>query len=140
MTKQELKEAKERLVAELNKLKAIELEVNKEEEENEFLKVRETKRILYNALEVLPLRDVKLSIAGFTVSIKPVSAKPIQSESGITLEKNKTCEKVGAKESLTSKVQRLSAINPNLHVTESDKKYPKPAKAWLVKNFGTVEV
>ena len=124
----------------IKELKAIETQVTKEEEEGEFLKVRETKRMLWNVIEMLPLRNIKMTIAGFTITIKPVSEKPIQSESGITIEKNKTVTKVSAVESLTAKVQRLSAINPNLHVTESDKKYPKPAKAWLVKNFGTVEV
>jgi len=140
MTRQELKEKQEELRKQLEELKAIEAEVNKEESEMEFLKVRETRRILSNAIPQLPLKSFRLSVAGFTVSVKPESKKPIQTESGITIEKNKTVTKVSAVESLTAKVQRLSKLNPDIHVTESDKKYPKPAKAWLVKNFGTVEV
>ena len=93
-----------------------------------------------NAIPQLPLKNFRLSIAGFIVVVKPESKKTIQSESGITIEKNKTVTKVSAVESLTAKVQRLSKLYPDLHVTESDKKYPKPARNWLIKNFGTVEV
>ncbi len=140
MTKEELKAKMEELKREMEELKALETQVTKEESEMEFLKVRETRRILSNAISQLPLKNFKGSIEGFIVTVKPES-KSIKTDSGITLEKNKTVERVSvAKESLIAKVQRLSDLNPDLHVTESDKKYPKPAKAWLVKNFGTVEV
>ena len=135
MTKQELKEIREELRKQLEELKAIEAKVNKEEEEYRFLKLRETKRILYNALEALPLNNVKLSIAGFTVSIRPENKKPIQTESGVVIEKNKTSEKITGKESFTTKVARLSRLHPDIHVTHSDLSYPKAAKAWLTKNF-----
>ena len=45
MTKQELRKVREELRKQLEELKAIEAEVNKEEEEYRFLKLRETKRI-----------------------------------------------------------------------------------------------
>ena len=136
MTKQELKEKQEELRKQLEELKAIEAEVNKEESEMEFLRVRETKRMLWNVIEMLLLRNIKMTIAGFTITIKPVSEKPSKELSGVMVEKNKEVEQVSvAKESLIAKVQRLSKLNPDLHVTVSDKKYPKPARNWLLKNF-----
>ena len=86
------------------------------------------------------MKNFKLSIAGFTVSVKPESKRAVQSESGVTVEKNRAVTKVSAVESFTAKVARLSGLHPDIHVTHSDLSYPKPAKAWLVKNFGTVEV
>ena len=134
MTKEELKAKMEELKREMEELKAIETQVTKEESEMEFLKVRETKRILWNVMESLPLKNFKLSVAGFIVTVKPESKK-VKIDSGITLEKNKTVERVSAKESFTAKVARLSGLHPDIHVTHSDLSYPKTAKAWLTKNF-----
>ena len=118
-------------------------ESEREGEIEKLLSIREIKRTLSSIVSLIPEAGIDLIVCSegrlFRFKTKAES-KSVKIDSGVTLEKNKSVTKVTGKESLTAKVQRLSAINPNLHVTESDKKYPKPAKAWLVKNFGTVEV
>ena len=87
------------------------------------------------------LRSVKINVNGFDVQINPtktVTTKKVASN--VTIEKNRAVEQVSSKETITQKVERMSELNPHLHITNSAKKYPKSAKAWLVKNFGTVEV
>jgi len=110
-----------------------------ERESEKLLSIREIKKVLSGIVSLIPENGIDIIVCGIRFKTKAES-KSVKIDSGVTLEKNKTVEKVSAKESLIAKVARLSAINPTIHVTESDKKYPKPAKAWLVKNFGTVEV
>ena len=112
---------------------------NQKQKESGELRIREIKKVLSSIISLIPENGIDIIVCGIRFKTKAES-KSVKIDSGVTLEKNKTVEKVSAKESLIAKVARLSAINPTIHVTESDKKYPKPAKAWLVKNFGTVEV
>jgi len=112
---------------------------NQKQKESGELRIREIKKVLSSIISLIPENGIDIIVRGVRFKTKAES-KSVKIDSGVTLEKNKTVEKVSAKESLIAKVARLSAINPTIHVTESDKKYPKPAKAWLVKNFGTVEV
>ena len=115
-------------------------ESERESESEKLLSISEIKRVLSSIISLIPESGIDVIVGGIRFKTKSENRKPIQSESGITIEKNKTVTKVSAVESFTAKVARLSKLNPDLHVTESDKKYPKAAKAWLVKNFGTVEV
>jgi len=112
---------------------------NQKQKESGELRIREIKKVLSSIISLIPENGIDIIVCGIRFKTKAES-KSVKIDSGVTLEKNKTVEKVSAKESLIAKVARLSAINPTIHVTESDRKYPKPAKNWLIKNFGTVEV
>jgi hypothetical protein len=145
MTKKELLDELKRLQEQLKELEKVE----KIEQAKESWRSKETMKLFKKIQEVIisdffssedGLNEVRISIAGFKVSYIPENVKPKKKDAYITVEKNKVTENISTKESFTAKVQRLSKLNPDLHVTESDKKYPKAAKAWLVKNFGTVEV
>ena len=145
MTKKELLDELKRLQEQLKELEKVE----KIEQAKESWRSKETMKLFKKIQEVIisdffssedGLNEVRISIAGFKVSYIPENVKPKKKDAYITVEKNKVTENISTKESLVNKVIRLSALNPTLPVTKSDKKYPKPARAWLIKNFGTVEV
>ena len=107
-----------------------------ERESEKLLSIREIKKVLSSIISLIPENGIDIIVCGIRFKTKAES-KSVKIDSGVTLEKNKAIEKVATikKESLVDKVKRLSAINPSIHVTSSDKSYPKPAKAWLTKNF-----
>ena len=114
-------------------------ESERERESEKLLSIREIKKVLSGIVSLIPEAGIDVIVGGIRFKTKAES-KSVKIDSGVTLEKNKVTENISTKESFTAKVQRLSKLNPDLHVTESAKKYPKAAKAWLVKNFRTVEV
>ena len=108
---------------------------NQQQKEIGDLRIREIKKVLSSIISLIPESGIDVIVGGIRFKTKSENRKPIQSESGITIEKNKTVTKVSAVESFTAKVQRLSGLHPDIHVTHSDLSYPKAAKAWLTKNF-----
>lgn len=110
-------------------------ESEREGESEKLLSIREIKRVLSSIISLIPEAGIDVVVGGIRFKTKSENRKPIQSESGITIEKNKTVTKVSAVESFTAKVARLSGLHPDIHVTHSDLSYPKAAKAWLTKNF-----
>ena len=108
---------------------------NQKQKEIGDLRIREIKKVLSSIISLIPESGIDVIVGGIRFKTKSENRKPIQSESGITIEKNKTVTKVSAVESFTAKVARLSGLHPDIHVTHSDLSYPKAAKAWLTKNF-----
>ena len=146
MTKKELLDELKRLQEQLKELEKVE----KIEQAAEQWLIKETLKLFKLEIgkiltDFFPpqdgLRSVKTNVNGFDVQINPtktVTTKKVASN--VTIEKNKTVEVVSSKETITQKVERMSELNPHLHITDSAKKYPKAGKEWLIKNFGTVEV
>jgi len=146
MTKKELQDELRRLQEQLRELERVE----KIEQAAEQWLIKETLKLFKLEIgkiltDFFPpqdgLRSVKINVNGFDVQINPtktVTTKKVASN--VTIEKNKTVEQVSSKETITQKVERMSELNPHLHITDSAKKYPKAGKEWLIKNFGTVEV
>ena len=108
---------------------------NQKQKEIGDLRIRKIKKVLSSIISLIPEAGIDVIVGGIRFKTKSENRKPIQSESGITIEKNKTVTKVSAVESFTAKVARLSGLHPDIHVTHSDLSYPKAAKAWLTKNF-----
>lgn len=145
MTKQEILKEMNRLQNEMREIEKQEkIELGKES-----WKSRETmklfKRVLDTTINMFfdseGLSEIKnMSIAGMKVSFIPEKLSDVKRSSGLATENKQDLKEVIGKESLISKVKRLSALNPAIHVTNSDLSYPKPARAWLEKNFGTVEI
>ena len=147
MTKQEVKRELERLEKELKKIE----EQEKKARTAEQWLIKETLKLFKLEIgkiltDFFPpqdgLRSVKIkNVNGFDVQINPtktVTTKKVASN--VTIEKNKTIEQVSSKETITQKVERMSELNPHLHIADSAKKYSKAGKEWLIKNFGTIEV
>ena len=146
MTKKELQDELRRLQEQLRELERVE----KIEQAAEQWLIKETLKLFKLEIgkiltDFFPpqdgLRSVKINVNGFDVQINPtktVTTKKVASN--VTIEKNKTIEQVSSKETITQKVERMSELNPHLHIADSAKKYSKAGKEWLIKNFGTIEV
>ena len=146
MTKKELQDELRRLQEQLRELERVE----KIEQAAEQWLIKETLKLFKLGIgkiltDFFPpqdgLRSVKINVNGFDVQINPtktVTTKKVASN--VTIEKNKTIEQVSSKETITQKVERMSELNPHLHIADSAKKYSKAGKEWLIKNFGTIEV
>lgn len=159
MTKEELlKKKEEKRKALEEELKKLDLSVNREIAELERREVLEQEREKLTQLpfylevikksfykNIVPLlgetKQLEITVSGYKFTIDAVNNIPkVKKHSGVVVEKNSTSTKVEGKESLTSKVKRMSKLNPNIHVTQSQLNYSKAARIWLIKNFGTVEV
>ena len=110
-------------------------ESEREGEMEKLLSIREIKRTLSSIISLIPESGIDLIVCGIRFKTKAES-KSIKTDSGITLEKNKTVEKVQSKEGIVSIARRICQEKGleglRSFTFHSD---TKQARNWLLKNF-----
>lgn len=105
-------------------------------ETEKLLSIREIKKVLSSIISLIPESGIDLIVCGIRFKTKAES-KSVKIDSGITLEKNKTVERVSAKKDGIVSIARRICKEKGLEGLRSFTFHSdtKQARNWLLKNF-----